>query len=532
MAKRSIFSLMMIVLVAHRRVRVPVAAHRHRRHAHGQLAAPVDTVDSATASAIATGRAEAPHTTPAKARSGEAQGPRQRRPEARARRQRWTASRRRGPTPRQRTVVRTVKDDHRQRRRPRRPPATRRRPPRPIPARTRPHRRSRTTRSARTSPSSRTRRPATSPNLADPFGLDGEPGRPQRRRHRVLAAPGGPGPAGLGRRRREAATAPAAARAAAGDADDGGAARAGSSTTSACPPRRPRTTSRTTRSSSAAAGKLPNMNEFFLGWDREFPARPGDRTLAARCAAGPVVGAAPDGEPAGPDSDNTVGRRLHARVDHQRRPRRVHRPVRHPGRATSDLPDRDPLRPRDERQLVPMVRGAQRQPAGRVRAGVAPRPRPLHGARRDNAIWIWSPNVITARPSVRLAPLYPGDDYVDWLGHRRLLPAGLLRRPGEAEGTDVRQHLQRDAGGAAHRRVEADRAHRGGRHRDRRQQAGLDHQPLPGHGRQPATSSASCGSTTASTAPTGGSSRRARRQRIRRRGRQHPVRHRGRLRPR
>ena len=33
-----------------------------------------------------------------------------------------------------------------------------------------------------------------------------------------------------------------------------------------------------------------------------------------------------------------------------------------------------------------------------------------------NAIWIWSPNVVTARPSVRLSPLYPGDDYVDWMG--------------------------------------------------------------------------------------------------------------------
>ena len=33
-----------------------------------------------------------------------------------------------------------------------------------------------------------------------------------------------------------------------------------------------------------------------------------------------------------------------------------------------------------------------------------------------NAVWIWSPNVVTARPSVRLAPLYPGDDYVDWMG--------------------------------------------------------------------------------------------------------------------
>ena len=33
-----------------------------------------------------------------------------------------------------------------------------------------------------------------------------------------------------------------------------------------------------------------------------------------------------------------------------------------------------------------------------------------------NVIWIWSPNVITGRPSVRLAPLYPGDDVVDFVG--------------------------------------------------------------------------------------------------------------------
>ncbi|MCA9526290.1 MAG: hypothetical protein KC549_08335, partial [Myxococcales bacterium] len=33
----------------------------------------------------------------------------------------------------------------------------------------------------------------------------------------------------------------------------------------------------------------------------------------------------------------------------------------------------------------------------------------------DNVIWVWSPN-ITYSGSVPLEPLYPGDDYVDWVG--------------------------------------------------------------------------------------------------------------------
>ena len=33
-----------------------------------------------------------------------------------------------------------------------------------------------------------------------------------------------------------------------------------------------------------------------------------------------------------------------------------------------------------------------------------------------NVIWVWAPNVINPVPSVHLAPLYPGDAYVDWVG--------------------------------------------------------------------------------------------------------------------
>lgn len=34
----------------------------------------------------------------------------------------------------------------------------------------------------------------------------------------------------------------------------------------------------------------------------------------------------------------------------------------------------------------------------------------------NNVIWIWSPNIIRPVPKVSLSALYPGDDYVDWVG--------------------------------------------------------------------------------------------------------------------
>lgn len=33
-----------------------------------------------------------------------------------------------------------------------------------------------------------------------------------------------------------------------------------------------------------------------------------------------------------------------------------------------------------------------------------------------NVIWVWAPNSIQQAPEVPLAPLYPGDSYVDWVG--------------------------------------------------------------------------------------------------------------------
>jgi Glycosyl hydrolase family 26 len=33
-----------------------------------------------------------------------------------------------------------------------------------------------------------------------------------------------------------------------------------------------------------------------------------------------------------------------------------------------------------------------------------------------NVIWVWSPNIVRPVPHTKLAPLYPGDAYVDWIG--------------------------------------------------------------------------------------------------------------------
>jgi mannan endo-1,4-beta-mannosidase len=165
----------------------------------------------------------------------------------------------------------------------------------------------------------------------------------------------------------------------------------------------------------AAAGKLPNMNEFFLGWDREYPA---NQVIALwRRGALPILSwePRPTVNPSGPYSDNTVaeGYELSSIIDGSH----------------DEYIDRFATAVRDL-DLPIAIRFAHEMngnwfPWSEERNGNAPGEyvqawRHLHdrftalGA--DNVIWIWSPNVVTARPSVRLAPLYPGDDYVDWLG--------------------------------------------------------------------------------------------------------------------
>ena len=166
---------------------------------------------------------------------------------------------------------------------------------------------------------------------------------------------------------------------------------------------------------SASARKLPSMVEFFVGWDRDYPSSQIVETW--RRGALPVVSWEPRDtvQPVGPDSDNTLapGYTLASIIDgsHDAYIDRFATAVR-------DL--HLPVAIRFAHEMNGNWFPWSEERNGNSRGQYVEAWRHVHdrftalGA--TNAIWIWSPNVITARPSVRLAPLYPGDDYVDWMG--------------------------------------------------------------------------------------------------------------------
>jgi mannan endo-1,4-beta-mannosidase len=166
---------------------------------------------------------------------------------------------------------------------------------------------------------------------------------------------------------------------------------------------------------SAAARKLPSMVEFFQGWDREFPR---DQVIETwRRGALPVLSwePRPTVQPMGPDSDNTVepGYTLASIIDggHDEYIDRFATAVRDLGL---------PVAIRFAHEMNGNWFPWSEERNGNSKGQYVEAWRHVHdrftalGA--TNAIWIWSPNVITGRPSVRLAPLYPGDDYVDFMG--------------------------------------------------------------------------------------------------------------------
>jgi hypothetical protein len=165
----------------------------------------------------------------------------------------------------------------------------------------------------------------------------------------------------------------------------------------------------------SAAGKLPNMNEFFLGFDKEYPRQ---QVIALwRRGALPVISWEPRAtvQPIGPDSDNTVaeGYELSSIIDgsHDAYIDRFATALRDLGL---------PVAIRFAHEMNGNWFPWSEERNGNERGEYVQAWRHVHdrftaiGA--DNAIWIWSPNVVTARPQIRLAPLYPGDEYVDWLG--------------------------------------------------------------------------------------------------------------------
>lgn len=184
----------------------------------------------------------------------------------------------------------------------------------------------------------------------------------------------------------------------------------------------------------AAAGKLPNMNEFFVGWDHAFP---GDQVVALwRRGALPVISwePRPTVNPIGPDSDNTVapGFTLASIINGEHDA--------YIDEFATQIRDLNlPVAIRFAHEMNGNWFPWSEERNGNSRGEFVQAWRHVHdrftalGA--TNVIWIWSPNVITARPSVRLAPLYPGDDYVDWMGivgyYRRVYtdPSGNPKAP-------------------------------------------------------------------------------------------------------
>src|SRR3954468_9781211 len=61
----------------------------------------------------------------------------------------------------------------------------------------------------------------------------------------------------------------------------------------------------------------------------------------------------------------------------------------------------------------------------------------ITAAGATNVIWVWSPITVISRPNVPLAPLYPGDGYVDWLGLRV-----YFRSPNAAYAADIPSTLR------------------------------------------------------------------------------------------
>lgn len=165
----------------------------------------------------------------------------------------------------------------------------------------------------------------------------------------------------------------------------------------------------------ASARKLPSMLEFFQGWDRDFPHE--QVTESWRRGALPVLSwePRPTVQPLGPDSDNTAepGYKLSTIIDgsHDEYIDRYATAIRDLGL---------PVAIRFAHEMNGNWFPWSEERNGNAKGEYVQAWRHVHdrfaaiGA--TNAIWIWSPNVVTARPSVRLAPLYPGDDYVDWTG--------------------------------------------------------------------------------------------------------------------
>jgi Glycosyl hydrolase family 26 len=164
-----------------------------------------------------------------------------------------------------------------------------------------------------------------------------------------------------------------------------------------------------------AAQKRPNLLMLFSGWDRDYPT---DKiTTTWRRGMLPVITWEPRSTvQANPDQDASEaddGYTLESIIDgeHDEYLTRYAQAV-----ATLGLP----VGIRFAHEMNGPWYPWSEQANGNHRGEYVQAWRHVHdiftAAGATNAIWIWSPSRVNPYPSVALAPLYPGDQYVDWLG--------------------------------------------------------------------------------------------------------------------
>ena len=173
-------------------------------------------------------------------------------------------------------------------------------------------------------------------------------------------------------------------------------------------PRSPFNKSELDRATSAA-GIAPTLIEYFTKWTENY--RPGASTACYARGAIPVISWEPwAGEQAGKDQPKYSLASI-ANGDHDAYITKF---------ATAVRNDRRPIIIRFAHEMNGIWYPWAEIHSGNHRGDYVQAWRHVHdvfnriGA--TNVIWVWSPNIVRPVPKVQLAPLYPGDAYVDWIG--------------------------------------------------------------------------------------------------------------------
>ncbi|MEE3921513.1 hypothetical protein V2I01_34455 [Micromonospora sp. BRA006-A] len=111
-----------------------------------------------------------------------------------------------------------------------------------------------------------------------------------------------------------------------------------------------------------------------------------------------------------------------------------------PTAAVAGLPGRDPLRARDERRLVPLVRAGQRQPPRRLRPGLAARPRRLRrGRRHERHLGVGRTPAGTRRPPGSPGSTRATSTSTGWASPATTAAARSPRRTGRSTRSSARR---------------------------------------------------------------------------------------------